>query len=133
MNVNKVFLSGRLARDPRLDNAGQDGERVNLTIAFDERVKGSDEVRYMDITLFGKGASNVAQYRAKGDEVLIEGRLTCREMAKTSEGFDRFVYSIVAEPFNGVHFGRKKGDGATDVGADTNTSAPAEAKAEIPF
>ena len=133
--LNKVFLTGRLARDPFLANAGQDGERVNLTLAFDERVGGKDEVRFMDVTLFGKGASNVAQYRAKGDEVTVEGRLTSRETAKSPEGYDRTVWSIVAEPFNGVHFGRRKGEGSSqaDAPAGASADAPANVKDKIPF
>jgi single stranded DNA-binding protein len=136
--INKIILAGRLAQEPKLYNAGQDNQRCNLRLAFNE-VTGRDgqgqvqtEGRFVDVTVFGRSAGPVAQQTVKGQEVVVSGRLTQRETAKSADGYDRAVFSIIADPVGGVVFGRLPGQGANANGTSAPAPAAAAASSEAP-
>lgn len=138
--INKVILAGRLAQEPKLYNAGQDNQRCNIRIAFNE-VTGRDSDgnsvtagRFVDVAVFGRSAGPVAQQTVKGQEVVVCGRLTQRETAKSADGYDRAVFSIIADPVGGVVFGRLPGQGANGNGgaAQPAPAAAAQGSSEPP-
>jgi len=82
--VNKVFLLGRLGKDPEVRYT-QGGKTVaNLRIATSERRPDGnggwqDATEWHAVVVFGKQADIVKQYLTKGREVFIEGSLRTRQ------------------------------------------------------
>ncbi len=54
-----------------------------------------DEVCYIDIVVFGKQAENCKQYLAKGNGVIVDGRLNQRRW-ETAEGQKRNKHEVIA-------------------------------------
>ncbi|MBC7074187.1 single-stranded DNA-binding protein [Candidatus Parcubacteria bacterium] len=83
MNLNKVFLIGRLTKDPekKILPSGQVVCSFGLaTDRFwvDKDGKKQQETEFHNIVLFGKLAEIASQYLKKGKLVFIEGRLKTR-------------------------------------------------------
>jgi len=77
---NKVILVGNLTRDPELRYLPSGQAICNSGIATNRKFKKQDgsqseEVMFIDITLFGRTAEIANQYLKKGSKVLVEGRL----------------------------------------------------------
>jgi single-strand DNA-binding protein len=77
---NRVILVGNLTRDIELRYTPSGMAICTTGIATNHRFKKQDgsqseEVMFIDITLFGRNAEVANQYLKKGNRVLIEGRL----------------------------------------------------------
>ena len=133
--INNVTL-GRLGKPYHLYNAGEKGERANFSIAVESGRADNRKTSWMDVTLFGPAASTVAKNVTVGQELHVVGRIEpSNEGAKTADGYDRVVWQLVANSFDGVHFGRTR---AAAVPATRRTRARARRRRtrspeEIPF
>lgn len=101
MNLNKVFLVGRLTRDPeaRALPSGQQVTSFGLaTDRFytDKSGQKQKQTEFHNIVLFGRQAEIASQYLKKGSVVLLEGRLQTRNW-KDSSGNTRYRTEIIAE------------------------------------
>ncbi|MFH1462118.1 MAG: single-stranded DNA-binding protein [bacterium] len=101
MNLNKVFLIGRLTRDPE-SKALPSGQSVTsfglATDNFytDKSGQKQQQTEFHNIVAFGRLADIASQYLAKGSLVLIEGRLRTRNW-QDSSGSQRYRTEITAE------------------------------------
>lgn len=102
MNLNKVFLIGRLTQDPllRTTPGGQAVCSFGLATNRINKDQKSGETRktteYHNIVLWRRLAEIASQYLAKGSLVLIEGRIQTRNW-KDASGNQKFRTEIVAE------------------------------------
>lgn len=101
MNLNKVFLVGRLTRDPenKVLSSGQSLTSFGMaTDRFytDKNGQKQQQTEFHNIVLFGRLADIAAQYLNKGSLVLIEGRLRTRTW-QDSSGNRRSRTEITAE------------------------------------
>jgi len=76
MSINKVIIIGHLTRDPEILKFA----KVNLCkfgIAVNSGKKGSDseEVCFIDVSVWGDNADTCAKYLSKGKLVAVDGRL----------------------------------------------------------
>jgi single-strand DNA-binding protein len=83
MNLNKVFLAGRLTKDPEKRELPSGTLLCNFTLATDRFWTDKDgrkkqETEFHNIVLYGKLAEIAQSYLKKGALVLIEGRLRTR-------------------------------------------------------
>lgn len=84
MNLNKVFILGRLTRDPeqRTMPSGKSissfGMATNRIWTNQESGEKQEQVEFHNIVAFGKRADICNQYLTKGQLVLIEGRIQTR-------------------------------------------------------
>ena len=84
-NINKVFLSGNLTRDPELKTTPAGLSVLQLGIAVNGRRKNAqtgqweDVPNYFNMTMFGTRAEKVAQLVSKGTKVAVEGQLRWRQ------------------------------------------------------
>ena len=120
--MNKVFLMGRLTRDPEIRYSG-DKPVASYSIAVDRRYKdqnGNYPTDFFNLTSFGNTASFVEKYLKKGSKIVVEGEIRNNNYEKDG----KTVYSdqIIA---NNVEFAESKGA----QGGNTNNSAPAPASA----
>jgi len=101
MNLNKVFLIGRLTRDPekRALPSGQSVTSFGMATGrfyTDKNGQKQQQTEFHNIVMFGKLADIAAQYLNKGSLTLIEGRLQTRTWQDTS-GNQKSRTEIVAE------------------------------------
>ncbi|MBI2038379.1 MAG: single-stranded DNA-binding protein [Candidatus Nealsonbacteria bacterium] len=101
MNLNKVFLVGRLTRDPETRALPSGKSVANFGLATDRYFVDKDsqkqqQTEFHNIVLFGRLAEIASQYLNKGSLVLIEGRLQTRSWQDTS-GNKRSRTEIIAQ------------------------------------
>ena len=99
--VNKIFIVGRLARDPELRYTQNGSAIANMTVATDESFTGSDgnkveRTEWHRVTVFGKMAENCGNYLGKGSLVHVEGSLATRKW-QDQNGQDRYTTEIKAQ------------------------------------
>ena len=101
MNLNKVFLIGRLTRDPeaRTLPSGQPVTSFGLATSRFFTDKGGQkqkQTEFHNIVLFGRQAEIASQYLKKGSLVFLDGRLQTRNW-KDSSGNTKYRTEIIAE------------------------------------
>ena len=67
--MNDVKLSGRIGNDLTLRFTTEQTAVLNLRLAVDR--PGHDDPDWVDLTVWGKAAENVAHYCAKGDQIIV--------------------------------------------------------------
>jgi single-strand DNA-binding protein len=102
-NYNKVILVGNLTRDPQLTYLPSQMAVVEFGIAINRTWKGADgqkkeEVCFVDVRAYGKPAETINHYMAKGQQILIEGRLSFQQW-QAQDGSKRSKHIVVAESF----------------------------------
>ena len=103
MNVNKVFLGGRLTRDPDLKYAPNGTAIASFCLATSRTWTPKDgekkeETCFVDVTMFGRRAEVINEYFQKGSPVFIEGRLQFSQW-ETKDGQKRNALRVIAENF----------------------------------
>lgn len=127
MNLNKVFLIGRLTGDPQLRST-KGGQQVAVFSIATNRVwndknnQKQEQVEYHNIVVWGRQAEVTSKFLLKGQVVLVEGRIQSRDY-EDKAGVKRKVTEIVAER---VQFGPKAGgvsSGASSAPRQTDSAA----------
>lgn len=101
MNLNKVFLIGRLTSDPQLKTT-MSGQAVTTFSLATNRVwinkqgQRQEDTQYHNIVVWGRQAEIASQFLKKGTMVFIEGRIQTRTW-QDSQGQNRKVFEIIAE------------------------------------
>lgn len=101
MNLNKVFVLGRLTADPQLRStaAGQAVASFSLAtnrVWTDKTGNKQESVEFHNIVVWGRQAEIASKFLIKGSLVLIEGRLQTRSW-DDKQGQKRKTTEIVAE------------------------------------
>lgn len=98
--MNKVFLIGRLTKDPELKFTPGTGTAVaTFTLAIDRKYQSKDgqkETDFIPVVVWGKPAENTANYVGKGKLVGVSGRIQTRSY-DAKDGSKRYVTEVVAE------------------------------------
>ena len=97
--MNKVFLIGRLTRDPELRYTGNNTAVASFSLAVQRNFanqQGEREADFFNITVWRKQAENVKNYLTQGSQVAIEGRLQTRTY-DDANGQKRYVTEVVAD------------------------------------
>ncbi len=89
-SINKVFVLGRLVKDPSLFETKSNLSIVNFTVATSEKFKNKEgeweeKAEFHNITAFGNVADIVMKYAKKGDRVHVEGKLQTQKYEKDGE------------------------------------------------
>ena len=102
MNLNKVFLIGRLTRDPevRVMPSGQQVATFGLATDRFYTDKTSNQrqqkTEFHNIVMFSRLAEIASQYLKKGSLLLVEGRLQTRDWQDATSA-KRYRTEIVAD------------------------------------
>ncbi len=102
MNLNKVFLIGRLTKEPEVRSTPSGQVVCNFSLATNrvwtnkETNQKEEKTEFHNIVLWGRLAEIASQYLNKGSLVLVEGRLQTRSW-QDSSGNKRYWTEIVAE------------------------------------
>ncbi len=96
--MNKVFLIGRLTRDPELRYTSDNTATARFSLAVDRNYSnqnGEREADFINIVVFGKQAENVQKYLTKGSQVAIDGRIQTGSYEK--DGVRRYTTDVIAQ------------------------------------
>ena len=96
--MNKVFLIGRLTRDPELRYTGNNTPVATFSLAVNRPFSnqaGEREADFINVVIWDKQAENVAKYLTKGRLVAVEGRIQTRNY-DNNEGKKVYVTEVVA-------------------------------------
>lgn len=125
--LNKIFIMGRLTRDPELRRTQSGTAVTSFTLAVDRDFKsqsGEKETDFIDVVAWRSTAEFAAKYFTKGRMAIVEGRLQIRPWTD-KEGNSRRSAEVVAD---NIYFGDAKRDNAGDMGgysAALSYTAPA--------
>ena len=76
--MNKVFLVGRLTRDPDLRYGASNNAVMRTSIAVDRQFtnqNGEREADFINIVAFGNRAETMKKYLIKGSQIAVSGRI----------------------------------------------------------
>ena len=119
--LNKIFIMGRLTRDPELRRTQSGTPVTSFSLAVDRDYKsqsGEKETDFIDVVAWRSTAEFVSKYFTKGRMAVVEGRLQIRPWTD-KDGNNRRSAEVVAD---NIYFGDSKRDSAGDMGG---YSAPA--------
>lgn len=97
--INKVFLTGRLARDPEYKEVkpGIEACRLVLTTSWENKRQDKQEVCYIDCTVWSAEARLCRDHLKKGNIVSLEGRLKLETWVDKQSGNQRSKHVVVAD------------------------------------
>jgi len=101
MNLNKVFIVGRVTNDVELRATASSQSVANFSIATnrvwkDKSGQKQEDTEFHNIVAWGRQAEIASQFLTKGSMVLIEGRLQTRTW-QGNDGQNRRTTEIVCE------------------------------------
>ncbi|MBI4117352.1 MAG: single-stranded DNA-binding protein [Parcubacteria group bacterium] len=143
MNLNKVYLIGRLASDPEFRTTPSGQEVATLRMATNRVWKDAsgqkkESSEFHTIVVWGRLAQIANQYLNKGAMAMIEGRLQTRSW-EGQDGVKRYRTEIVAENLQlgprlaGLGPKPFKGEGKSSFTKEEETAPPQTHKEEIPI
>lgn len=106
MNVNQVFLGGRLTRDPEMRHLPSGAAVTQLGVATnrvynDKEGNKKEDVLFCDCDFFGPQAETIHKYFRKGSRIFIQGHLRLDQW-ETKDGAKRSKLKVVGERFEFV-------------------------------
>lgn len=107
--LNKIFIMGRLTRDPELRRTQSGTAVASFSLAVDRDFKnqnGEKETDFIDVVAWRSSAEFVSKYFAKGRMAVVEGRLQIRDWTDRDGGKRRSA-EVVAD---NIYFGDSKRD-----------------------
>ena len=114
MSLNKIFIMGRLTKDPELRRTPGGTAVTSFALAVDRDFKGQNgekETDFIEVVAWRNTAEFVAKYFGKGRAAVVEGRLQIRDW-KDKDGNNRRSAEVVAD---NVYFADSKKDDVNNV------------------
>jgi single-strand DNA-binding protein len=109
--LNKVFIMGRLTRDPELRRTQTGTPVASFSLAVDRDFKdkstGERTTDFIDVVAWRQTGEFVSRYFTKGRMAVVEGRLQIRDWTD-KDGNKRRSAEVVADQ---VYFGDSKREG----------------------
>lgn len=115
--LNKTVIQARLTKDPELRTTPGGRSVTSFTLAWSEKYKEREEKLFLPCVVWGSLAELASRHFTKGQEIVVEGKLTSRKW-QDKDGNNRETVELIADR---LHFCGPKRDAAP-----TYNSAPAE-------
>jgi len=117
-DFNKVYLAGRLTRDPELKYMPSGTAFCKIGLAVSRVYKTKDGERkedtfFVNVTVWDKSAEYCGEHLKKGRPILVEGRLTSNEWEDKATGQKRSSIEIRAERVQQLDWDDKGGGGSS--------------------
>jgi len=97
ITFNRVVLAGNLTRDPELRVTHNGVPVCSFSIAVNRvRSKESEVADFFNVSAWRELGETVANYKKKGDPILVEGRLQYRTW-EAQDGVKRSAVDVVAD------------------------------------
>lgn len=124
--MNKVFLIGRLTRDPELRYTGNNTAVASFTIAVNRTYTnqaGEREADFIPVVVWRRQAESVKNYLSQGSQVAVEGRIQVRNY-DDQNGQRRYVTEVIADSVEFI--GSKRDNQSSGTSNYSNQSSPAQ-------
>jgi single-strand DNA-binding protein len=123
--LNRVFMIGRLTKDPEIRQTTNGTPVTNFSIAINRRYKNAngewkDETTFVGIVAWQKLAELCKQYLTKGRAVLVEGKLQTHSW-ETEDGQKRSLIEVRADR---IEFLDRESRGETAPASNAEPGAP---------
>ena len=115
--LNKVFIMGRLARDPELRRTQNGTAVASFTLAVDRDYKGASgdrETDWIDCVAWRQTGEFVSRYFTKGRMAVVEGKLQIRDWTDKDGNKRRNTEVLVENIYFGDSKNTKPGEPATE-------------------
>ncbi|MGB3633766.1 MAG: single-stranded DNA-binding protein [Rubrobacteraceae bacterium] len=112
VSFNKVIIAGNLTRDPELRFTNGGVPVCSFGMAVNRVRSKTEEVDFFDVSAWRELGETIANYKKKGDPILVEGRLQYRTW-EAQDGSKRNKVDVVAD---NVQFLGRAGDGGEGGG-----------------
>ena len=96
VSFNRVILAGNLTRDPELRFTNDGVPVCSFGLAVNRVRSRSEEVDFFDISAWRELGETIANYKKKGDPILVEGRLQYRTW-EAQDGSKRSKVDVTAD------------------------------------
>lgn len=136
--MNKVFLVGRLTRDPELRYSSSNTASMRCAIAVDRQFVREGEERgadFINIVAFGQRAETMKKYLVKGSQIAIDGRIQTGSY-DAQDGRKVYTTDVIVENFQfldsrGSRVAEQASDNVTpyDFTESNNVSEPVSSTA----
>ena len=138
--LNKIFVMGRLTRDPELRRTNNGTAVASFALAVDRDFKNADGTKdtdFIDIVAWRGTAEFASKYFTKGRMAVVEGRLQMRDW-QDKNGNNRRSYEVQADS---VYFADNRRSEGNDTAQSRNAAESAadgftevgEDDGELPF
>lgn len=87
--MNTQTFVGNLTRDPELKVSTNGKTFAKLSLAVNEKQGEKDVAHYLDLTVWGAFAENVAESLHKGSRVIVQTRVNTYKQTVNVDGVDR--------------------------------------------
>lgn len=117
--MNKVFLVGRLTRDPELRYSSSNLATMRCAIAVDRQFAREGEERgadFINIVAFGNRAETMSKYLTKGSQIAVDGRIQTGSY-DGADGKKVYTTDVIVENFQ---FLDTKGSRNVDMPTDSD-------------
>jgi single-strand DNA-binding protein len=127
MNLNKVFLLGRVTADPQLRSTPSGMQVATFSIATnrvwnDQSGAKKESTEFHNVVVWGRQAEVASRFLKKGSLVLVEGRLQTREW-EGKDGQKRRTTEIICERMQ---------LGPRPMGGSSASGSAGESREELP-
>ena len=95
MAMNKIFLQGRLTKDPEIRLTSKNDKVARFTIAVD-RDFNREETDFINCVAFKATAAFIESYFSKGDMILVAGRLQMQQYT-AKDGSNRTAAEVMTD------------------------------------
>lgn len=95
MAMNKIFLQGRLTKDPEIRLTSKNDKVARFTIAVD-RDFNRDETDFINCVAFKATAAFIESYFTRGDMILVAGRLHMQQYT-AKDGSNRTAAEVLTD------------------------------------
>ena len=127
--MNSIKIQGRLTKDPEQKVGSSGAEYVKFTVAVDRKRSKEKAVDYFDCTAFQQTGAFVAKYFAKGDGIIVSGRMESDKFTD-KEGMKRTTWGITVED---VEFPLGKGRSESNGTVPSEATPAAANDGDLPF
>lgn len=132
MSINRVVITGNLTRDPEVRTTASGTSILSMGVAVNDRRRNNqtgeweDYANFIDCTMFGTRAANVAQYLSKGTKVAIEGKLRWSQWERDGQKRSKIEVIVDDLEFLSRNNGGQGGGQGSYISNDASTyNAPA--------
>ncbi len=113
-DLNKVFLAGRLTRDPELKYLPSGTALCKMGLATSRFFKSKDgerkeETMFIDVTVWAKTAEYCGENLSKGRPIIVEGELRSHSWEDKDTGQKRTGYEINATRIQQLDWAESRG------------------------
>lgn len=139
--INKVFLIGRLGKDPVIKHFDNGGAIAEFTVATDDSYKDKqgnkvEQTDWHNVKIISSKLAEVAEkYLRKGSLVHIEGKIKTRSY-DDKDGNKRYVTEVVVEGFKMLDKKDANSGGgsfAANTATDSGSTGASSPDDDLPF